>query len=314
MVKFVLIKTNNIYPSLDNLKMTNKPNNKLSVNENNIFKLKSNYVDMDHFKNMIKDSVEVIDLPTKDNEWVVKAIEMIQLDTQHYGDLVDCYEGKDCLFQLICNFPNIDDDPSKMPRNILSSFLSYSKKAIFGTAILFKTLLPENDKSAKVVDTTVDDLISVIMDNYYHTAVKVLENNTIEQVYFNNERLFVDPLNNFIPIDTNHFLKNESFGVVENRLLKFNLNFVYCSKDENKKINEPMTRLLQRIVKGNGVITSPLNENIYYDLSRENIINLLRVEKHLRIEENDIKEETDKNGLQIIKNKYRILNNRLKRI
>jgi hypothetical protein len=314
MVKFILIKKNDFLPTRKTLKTQKNKNYDDNVSTDDLFKAKSNYVDMEKFKESTKDIIEILDLPIEDDEWIVKIIEKIQLDTTHYGDLVDCYEGKDCIYQLFGCFPNQDDKVDQMPKNMLGSFISCDKKLLFNTVVLFKTELPSTDKTAKVIDVTIEDLVSLVMDNFYHTGVRVYDDNRIEQVYFNNGNQFVDPLNNFGIKHTDHILLDENYGVVENRLLKFNLNFIYNSKDDTQRINEPMTRLMQRIVKGNGIITSPYKENSYYDLYKQDIINLLKIDKHLDIEEEDISEEKNSNGVRVIKNKYRILNNKLKKL
>lgn len=314
MVKFILINSNDFLPTFKNMKTQKHKNYDDSVITNDLFKAKANYIDMVKFKESTKEFIEFLDLSVENNEWVIKIIEKIQLDTSHYGDLVDCYEGKNCIYQVLGCFPNQDDKVDNMPKNMLGSFISCDKKLLFGKVVLFKTELPSTDKTAKVVDVTIEDLVSLVMDNFYHTGVRVYNDNRIEQVYFNNGNKFVDPLNGFNVKHTDHILLDDNYGVVENRLLKFNLNFIYNSKDDTQRINEPMTRLMQRIVKGNGIITSPYKENAYYDLSKDDVINLLKVDKHLEIEEEDISEEKDDNGVRVIKNKYRILNNKLKKL
>ena len=45
-------------------------------------------------------------------------------------------------------------------------------------------------------DVTFNDLVNLIMNNIYHTGVYV-ENNNLEQIFYNNNNGFVDPFNNF---------------------------------------------------------------------------------------------------------------------
>ena len=324
-----------MYPFFKDIKKTEKAN---YPGSEDVFKLKSNYVDFEALKKWTEEFVEFIDIPTEDDQWLVDIIKKIRLDTSHYGDLIDCYEGRDGIYQLIGCFPNQDDDLEKIPKNIFGSFLTYEKKLLYGTLVLFKTELPSTDYSAKVTDVTIEDLSSLIMNNYYHSCVRIGVDRKIEQMFFDNTRHFVDHTFNFNRSNTEHLLKNEEFGVIENRLLKFNLNFIYNGKDDDQPVNEPMTRLLKRIVKGDGVITSPISRSeadiatesnneselrrantsfsgeTFYDISKQDIIDLLKVENMLYVDEDDIKEETNEKGIRIIKNKYRILNNKLKKL
>ena len=191
--------------------------------------------------------------------------------------------------------------------------LFHMKKLLYNSVVLFKTHLPSTNKTAEIVDVSLDDLASLVMDNFYHTGVKIDKNNKIEQVFFNNSLEFIDPLSQFSIINEEHILKNDKLSVKENSLLKFNLNFIYNANEDTCGLNEPMCRLLKAVVRGTGLIISPYNQSNYYDLSKEDIINLLRVEKYLEIEDKDTAEEKNEKGLRVIKNRYRILNNKLKK-
>ena len=50
MVKFILIKPNDLYPDLKSMKTKKDKNHDLELKENNLFKLKSNYIDMEKFR------------------------------------------------------------------------------------------------------------------------------------------------------------------------------------------------------------------------------------------------------------------------
>ena len=312
MVKFILIKPNEMYPTFRDIKKRESP--RFSSDNLTLLEKKSNYIDMDFFREYVKDIIEIVDISTDNDEWMADIVKMIKLDVQHYGDLVDCYEGKDSIFQLWGCFPNQDDNLDEAHRNILGSFLTMEKKLMFGRVVLFKTSLPSTNFDATIVDTTIDDLAGLVMNNFYHSCVKLNVDNSIEQLFFDNEKYFVDEKFKFNRKSTHHILRDEKFGQIENSLLKFNLNFIYNSNDDSLPLNEPMTRLLKRIVKGDGLLVSPFQENAFFDLSKEDVINMLKVEKHLNIEDDDTKEEKNERGVRLVKNKYRILNNKLKKI
>lgn len=307
MVKFIIIKPNEI--TLKTIPFKNEKNENLKICQENIFKLKSNYIDLDLFKKQIEPFIEFVDIEINDT-WMLEIAKHLNLNNEHYCDVIDCYEEKEYTYQLFNVIPNEDDNLDKMAKNIFSAYISKSKSLLYNTSILFKTNLPSNNYSAKNVDITIRDLASLVMNNYYHSCVYIKEDNSIETRFFNNNKKFVDPQINFNIMKTNHILANTLYGNYNNTFLNFNMVFTFCKNDHDKKPNEPACHLLKNIIKGDCVISTPFNELTYDDLTKEDVVNLLRAHNKNLTKHDLIKEY--ENGIEVVKNKYRILESKLR--
>lgn len=308
MVKFILINPNEYFPN--KLKELNNKKDDLDINENNLFKLKSNYIDIESFKDKIKNFIEFIDIDIETN-WMNEIIKLLGLSHNNYCDIKDCYISKNHIYQLFHILPNQDDNLNDEPKNVFSSFLSYNKKLIFNKAILFKTKLSHDNIDANIEDITYRDMVSLVMNNYYHSGVHInAETKEIKQFFFNNNKEIIDPLNFFNKINDFSILKNSNFGIKNMNILNFNLDFIY-NFESNENINEPFCMLLKGMVKGGGVILDKFDDDNYYDFSKETLINLLKCEKKLQLTENDMSKQFVKDNIAIVKTKYRILFNKL---
>ena len=239
-------------------------------------------------------------------------VKYIGLDEQHYGDVKDCYECKEFTYQIMYKMTNQEDNIDKLKYNLLASYLTFNKELIYGNAVLFKTYIsidkPDEDK---VVNTSLNNVIELAMNNLYHTGVYIDSNNNFEQIYFDNDYNIVDPTNKWrryhkIP----NIIKDEKYGFREDEYLQFNLKFIFNSKSEDS-VNEPLSRLLHGLIKGDGVIISPFdaNGNSFYELTKNDIYDLLKVWNKLIKQISDYKKLGNKE-----KTKYQILNERIKNV
>ena len=107
-----------------------------------------------------------------------------------------------------------------------------------------------------------------------------------------------------------NIIKDEKYGFREDEYLRFNLKFVFNTKSE-ESVNEPLSRLLHGLIKGDGVIISPYdgNGNAFYELTKENVFDLLKVWNKLDNEISDYNKLDNKE-----KTKYQILNERIKNV
>ena len=274
----------------------------------NLLKIKSNYVDFEKSFEIIKDTCHIKEV-TKDT-FMEEIVKYIGLDESHYGDVKDCYESKNYTYQIMYKMTNQDDNIDKLKYNLLGSYLTLDKELIYGNVVLFKTYISiEKPDDDRVINTNLNNLIELLMNNLYHTGVYVNSLNNFEQIFFDNNYNIVDPnnkwkINNNIP----NIIKDKNYGFKNNEYLKFNLKFFFNSNSEDS-INEPMSRLIHGIIKGDGVIISPFssNENSFYELTTDDILDLLKVWNKL-----------DSNFLDYSKlgnkdmTKYQILNERIK--
>jgi len=276
----------------------------------NLLEMKANYVDFDKSLNLIKDICHVKEV-TKDT-FMEEIVKYIGLDEEHFGDVKDCYECKDFTYQVMYKMNNQDDNMDRLKYNLLASYLSFNKELIYGNVVLFKTYISINNPDEdQVVNTTLNNVIELSMNNLYHTGVYVDSNNEFEQIYFDNEYNIVDPMNKWrryhkIP----NIIKSNDYGFREDEYLRFNLKFIFNTKSEDS-VNEPLSRLLHGLIKGDGIIISPFDANgkSFYELTTDDIFDLLKVWNKLDSNFSDFRKINNKE-----KTKYQILNQRIKNI
>ena len=146
----------------------------------------------------------------------------------------------------------------------------------------------------------------------YHTGVYIDNDNTIQQIFFNNSLEIVDPTHKFNKRnDIDQIMKNGNYGLKNNEILKYNIQFIFDT-NSRENINEPLSRIICAPIRGKGIMISPCeNDNSFYDLGKDEIIDILKISPkyELSIEESSNIKNDD--GYKIIKNKYRIVNSRL---
>ena len=100
-------------------------------------------------------------------------------------------------------------------------------------------------------------------------------------------------------------MTHDDYGFKIHEYLKFNLKFIFNSNTDDD-INEPMSRLLHGIIKGDGIIYSPYNDDSFYELLVEDVMELLKVWNMLSQNLEDTVKFENKE-----KTKYQILKSRL---
>ena len=274
-------------------------------NYKNYLNLKTNYLNLDKSKEIISNYCE---LKTVENteDFVTECVKFIGID-ERMINVKDCYEFRDddeYIYQVMFKMPNTDDNLNKLDYNILASSLTFDKELIYGKAILFKTLISSKDlDDDKNISCNLTDILGLLMNNKYHTGVYV-NDNKFTDIFFDNRYMIVDPFNKWrrncnIP----NILSNSEYGTVEKTYLDFKLKIAYNSKSD-EKINEPLTRLGQGFVKGEGIVISPFNENSFYEIKKEDILDLLKIYSDLKNE--DRIESSKKNYT-----KYQLLNKKI---
>ena len=270
-----------------------------------MLKIKANYLDYEKSEKLLDNICEVHTV-TKEN-LMEKVHGLIELDESHLGDVKDCYECEDYIYQVIYMMNHHEDTNLNEKENLLGSMLTLDKRLFFGKAILFRIKHSSlNDEENNYISTNKSNVLELIMNNYYHTGITIDVDNKFNQVYFNNEMKLVNPENNWSEVNNEfNFMTNKEYGFQYKEILGFSLNFIFKSTEEGKA-NEPISRLLEGVVKGNGIIISPYNENNYYDITVKDVINMLKLYQELNYKELDY----EKIGVDK-KSKYQIISSRL---
>lgn len=299
--EIILIDANDF--NVNTLKSQKTPN--YTKQEKDLLRLKSNYINIIESENLVKEYCK--SLSVNKDTLMEEIVKFIGLDADHYGDVKDCYECKEYSYQIMYMMPHNGDQLDKIKNNMIASLLTFDKELIRGNAVLFKTYISiDKPNEDKMIDTKIINVIDLLMNNTYHTGVYINPQNKFKQIYFNNKYEIVDPHNNWlISNDIPKIMTHDDYGFKIHEYLKFNLKFIFNSNTDDD-INEPMSRLLHGIIKGDGIIYSPYNDNSFYELLVEDVMELLKVWNMLSQNLEDTVKFENKE-----KTKYQILKSRL---
>ena len=281
----VLIKTNDF----DNNTLVKQREQNFTKDINSLM-LKANYLNMGECRKMLEDICEVKTV-TDNDEFMAETIEFLG-NTENMININDCYEYRneskmeEYTYQVMYKMPNSEDNIDKLKHNLLGSLLTLKKELLYGNIVLFKTKIStDSSKDDETTSCTLDDVLGLLMNCEYHTGVYVDTRNNFREFYFNNNFEIVDPFNQWGKInDIPDLLRNKEYGVIDKTYFKFPIRVCYNSSSE-EKMNEPLTRLSQGFVKGDGMIISPFNDNSFYDVTKKDVLDLIKNWEKLKHED-----------------------------
>lgn len=284
-----------------NLVFKEEPN--YDKEETNICKLKCNYVDYEKSIEKLKNICELKQVDV--DKFMEEVVEFINLDDKHIGDLKDCYINNTNVYQVMYKMVTQYDKINELPKNILGSFISYEKELIYNNCVLINTYVSKDGINDKLENCNFDSLIELITNIEYHGCVYIDENNNFKQIMINNKYEIVNPFNKFRKdLNMTQLLLDDNTETVEKNYLNFELVFVFKREGSNK-INEPVSRLLHGLIKGDCIIYSK-GQYSFNDLLVSEILDLIKVWNKFTILESDTDKLNNKE-----KNKYHLLNDRL---
>lgn len=299
-IELVYIKHNE---NKEELNLVYKDEANYGKEETDICKLKCNYVDFEKSIEKLKSICELKEIE-RDN-FMEEVVKLIELDDQHIGDLKDCYLNSTNVYQVIYRMVTQHDNLSELQKNILASLISYDKELIYNNCVLINTYVSKDGSSDKLENCNFNSLIELISNTEYHGCVYIDKNNNFKQVIINNKFEIVDPFNKFRKdFNINQLLIDEKNEIVEKNYLNFELTFVFRRNDSDK-INEPVSRLLHGLIKGDCIIYSK-GQYSFNDLLVSEVLDLLKVWNKFSALDSDYNKLNKKE-----KNKYHLLNDRL---
>lgn len=311
MITLVLIKPNNF--QLNQLVYTKNKNKFENIDEATDKELKCAHIDNEIFFNLTKDYLSFHEVEDdKFMDFIVQNLEGKEEEQIHIKDIGETYNNLYQQFYL--------DKPEKDDKdiNMLASYLGYDTIPIYGNVIAYNIEVPRNSKEMKNVSMTKEDIIYNIVCNVLHTGVFLDKNGSITQIYYNNNLDILDPNYKFLKDNSVHqCILDKDYGEVENPYFRYNISFItkkadIAQKDSSSIMNPIGFRLLKGQVWDDIVVISKKKEDVFGDITKNDIINILKVcDKTSDIDDNDLKEEKDSLNRKIIINKYRILNNKV---
>lgn len=299
-VELIYIKENN---SKKEFELILKEETNYNKEEKNILKLKSNYVDFEKSIEKLKNFCELREVEV--NKFMEEAVALIGLDDQHIGDLKDCSISSTNLYQVMYKMVTQYDNKSELPKNILSSFINYEKELLFSDCILMNTFVSLDGMNDKLENCNFRSLIDLILNIDYHVCVYIDCENNFKEVLLNNSNEIVDPFNKFRKdLNIKQVLLDTSYKMVEKNYLNFELVFVYKENLE-ERINEPVSRLLHGLIRGDCLIYSK-GKNSFNDLLVDDVLKLIKIWNKFSYQDSDFKKINNNE-----KSKYHLLNDRL---
>lgn len=314
-VKICIIKPNifniNKLPKLNKKKeqINEEPYNK------NDYKKKINYADIEKFKEITKNFIEIKEIET--SKLMIEIEDNLNSKQEYVNVTEDIYSSKNYLFQM-CFVDIYHENCDKKDINYIGSELTNENKALIGNCIIIKQNVPHNNNSTILENITYEDIYFLLMSELIHGGVIIGEDSKLTQIYFNNklELVNTDKLNTINNLEKNYF-KDCNYEGYKESILNFDFN-IYVRRSttyENNevKINPIASKLYNLRVDGDTVfICKDIESNKYYDLFKEDIIDLLKVEQSKKkLAKEDLEEEIDENKLKIYKGRYRLLHKKI---
>jgi len=214
-----------------------------------------------------------------------------------------CFEQYEYLYE-ICFIDIKKEEKTDANYNELASMLDVTDEQIFGNAILIKTHLPVESKDMNIVDVNKNDIRTILHSRVEFKGVFITPDATIEDVVFRD-----------IESTKQKIIDDDKIKKFEIPFLKHNF-IMYFSDNPYEEKNNMVTKIAGQDIHGTVLIVSMLTDKVYTDISKKEVLQILEISKLnsdlWKINQNDEAEEMDILDRKIIKNKYRILNNKYK--
>jgi len=191
-----------------------------------------------------------------DQEFITKITELLKVDQDNVGNTIDVYTTNKKIYQM-CYLEHI-----KVGLNFLGTIINTKRKIINGDIYIFAnslltTTITDNTKTLEYIsqDTvTMDDLIEIILSNYYFKGL-CFEGDKYSKYLFDNNLKVIAPVSlKDIKLDELSFKRSD--------LLNFTIDVFYDDNGTNskKKYNQTLG-LFYDIVFNNRIFIALSSEN-----------------------------------------------------
>lgn len=253
------------------------------------------------------DIAEYIDFKTvKPEELMELIVATLQLDSKLMADTAKCHETADNIYQMChLNMSYNGGTNEESQVNGLASYLGLGAVSVYGYAILMKSTRTE-DGTCVLDNVDLDQIAEILYGKFVHKAVKIPVEGPLEVITYYNS-----------PVDGLSSEEKDNTRFVElSSLCSFNLIVVVKVdlNEEQDKVNKRATKLLGTArVHGDVILASKSTESEYLDVDID-LYNKLWTVAGMSLKDRAIKEDElndDKvNNLQVLVNRYVVLNNR----
>ena len=264
------------------------------------------WANADYMETLFKnENCSIVPISYEKNQMLLEIAKYLEIDKYNNPYITPHIIGydKDNTFEIIYStFTPADEDIENIKHNNLGTIIDLQGKEVFGNFLLLKLKTPYTDYTSKYEDITRNDIVNHL-NKRVHTNVIIYEDDEFRE----------EP----IPGDTETFAQvvfEEDYSRlkrIEIPFLKHNINIWYIVDeygvagvfgkliDENHKVFK-------------GVIFTKVTNELRGNLSLEEINKIIYLSKHLEdyvLSDDDelVKDEKNEKNINIIKNKYRIL-------
>lgn len=217
------------------------------------------------------------------------------------ADTCMCYEDYNYRYQL-CHVSMKDNGgkDNEDELNCTASYLCYGRVCVYGTAVLLRSKI-QDSMICTPCSTTFNDITDVLKTKFVHTGVRVAEDGTVTEYTFK-----ADPLEG---------REHDGWRWMEAPLCRFNCIVIFQTNPENAKVNKKITKFVGRTrLYGDVLVVTKTTENEYSNCDKMLFNKLLEVSGGSMSSRTLLKDEIDEDrkidGLPVIVNRHRILENR----
>lgn len=257
---------------------------------------------IEQIKNDIQDYIEFIDVNTP-NEMMEQIVTYLKQTHELLGDCSLCYNDINNIYQM-CFLSKKDNHLDETePINGLASYFTDEGREIYGNTVMMNSLITDNG-TCTTGTLSLDDIVNILYKRSVHKGSIIKTDGTVNEITF-----YSNPLEDLSKETV------DNYRYIELPLFKFNLIAYIQLQPTNNVINKKATRLVgSGRVFGDIIIASRVSDYSFGDLDTallEKILFTCCGSMESRDLTKDEEDTTDKiNGLNVIRNKYRVLNNR----
>lgn len=267
------------------------------------------------FNNELQKICHIIE--TKEDEFIGEVGKYLGLNDEKNDFIADteiCCETSDKKVYEICHIDVQQNNITSRGNNKLASNLTYLYRNIDGPVVLLGYRINLNTKLPENIDVDVNTLKNILIKKFLHKGIYIHHsNNMVEFNYHNNLNVFIEENKEIMQRlpDIDNLIRN---GVCfEFSIFKYNMMIIAQIKDY-ENINKSMSLFLDKMLaKGNFIILHKISQNDYTDITIDEFKKMVYLYNNKILDENDTKEEKI-NDINLIKNKYIILDSKFNKI
>ena len=260
MSNYCLVKVNKIYEEIyDMLEDKNLSMHQVDDTNNILYEIKKIVTNNQNI--IISDNMDCENLL----EEIMVNITKDDINNTKQGNTVLLYASDDYMYELVY-MEDYSHEQGDEYLNQLASICNIELIPIYGDICIVKTSYKNKVLESK--ELNLNDIINIIISNFYHTGIMIYADNTHKEIMFSGDKP------NYVIGNT--FSKVNQFEI-------FGLVLVIYSEDvKSDKNNEIVSKLMDEEINGKVFITllCPLTNKKYWNITNTTIKNILSIKEN----------------------------------